>query len=307
MCKIYNASPPPQGDHYHHPQPHTVRLNRSVSFDHGRSHRRAAASVAEVVDHGGHSPVSTAESSASSTDEHSSSSMSCPSSSDKACTTEEEAETKSKGGFRLFRSRSWSLRRKRNNNHQESSSKEPKRCSPGGGSTKSQDSGFSDNEVAARPKATRTTGTSMREEEDEEDPNLTQVPTALQQQQQQRLLSAQEGQRRQREWLMAQCNGSRGATPTGRSSRSATLPAHSQQPMSLDSVPRERVASSVGNIASMQEGLRLKARLCEEGDGDEAEAAEEGGRRRLSTSWNLLRVPGEQEEEDGADKARKQV
>jgi hypothetical protein len=81
-----------------------------------------------------------------------------PSGSDASSTSLSPAE--GRRSLRLFRSRSWSMRRKK---HEE-------RCSPSY-STKSHDSGFSDVAEAKRMAATANV-----DPEDNDDPNLTQLP-----------------------------------------------------------------------------------------------------------------------------------
>ncbi len=175
--------------------------------------------------------------------------------------------------------------------------------------------------VVVSSKSTRSTGTSMREEEDGEDPNLTQMPlgqktatvaTATRR----KLVSrhvAHENQLRQHQWLHHQgqhlgqpflslgfsSSSSQQEFRGGGGSRSLTLPANLE--LREDAVASERVASSLGNIASMQEGLRMKARLCEEEENGEGE---EGARRRSGSlsSSNLLKAAVEEEEEDKASK-----
>ncbi len=284
MCRFYNSQSVEQVN---------VRpgLNRSSSFSGGPQSLNVV-----VVDHGHHSPSSSASS-----DE-----ASCPSSSEKASSVSPGSETEGGGKrFGLFRSRSWSLRRKRG--------QQPKRCSPSY-STKSQDSGFSDTEskggaaktaVLMSSKSTRSTGTSMREEdEDEEDPNLTQMPSSGAQRKV-NPRAAHENQLRQRQWLHQQQGPTQPGALDVAGSRSLTLPTgYGGAAKENDEAASDRVASSLGNIASMQEGLKLKARLCEE----EEEASEEGAERRrkrpssLSAS-NLLKAACEDDE----DKASKQV
>ena len=135
------------------------------------------------------------------------------------------------GSFRLFRSRSWSLRRKKS---LETSPPQMTglehtgpRLSPSY-SVKSQDSGFSDSgEGGAQNKVTaaslqRTQFFSGTEFEDESDPNLTQVPDFCV------------------------------PNPVSSSKAISTLTA------------KQQVAESLGNIASVNEGLRIKRSFLDE-------------------------------------------
>ncbi len=163
--------------------------------------------------------------------------------------------------------------------------------------------------VVISSKSTRSTSTSMREEEEDgEDPNLTQMPsgqktatatattvavTSVEMATRQKLVShhvAHKNQLRQHQWLHHQsqhfCHSFPSAGFSSSSSqqefrgegesRSLTLLANLERE---DAAASERVASSLGNIASMQEGLKMKARLCEEEVEVKGEG-EEGTRRR---------------------------
>ncbi len=284
-------------------------IRRSSSFD-GRNNK---ATLAVVVDHGQHSPA-TSETSDASMSYGKASSVSPGS---EASTSEVHER---KGSFRLFRSRSWSLRRKRGEQQ-----KQPKRCSPSCSSTKSQDSGFSDNEnknvrPSSTPPTSRSMGTSTRDEEDEEDPNLTQVPSGqkVSSYAERKIyqyspppppssssaITAQDNQRRQREWLLRQERGEGERGVNDNVDKSRTLPAVSPTSPSTTnntSSPRRAVASSLGNIASLQEGLRIKARLCEEEERESRNSSGQNSRQSLSAT-NLLKAACEEEE----NKASKQ-
>ena len=134
------------------------------------------------------------------------------------------------GSFRLFRSRSWSLRRKKSLETSPTSSSEMEnngpRLSPSY-SVKSQDSGFSDlgegqTKVGAPQSLQRTQFFSATEFEDDSDPNLTQVPDFC-----------------------------------------VPNPVPNLNPISILNA-KQRVEQSLGNIASVNEGLRLKRSFLDE-------------------------------------------
>ena len=134
------------------------------------------------------------------------------------------------GSFRLFRSRSWSLRRKKSLENSPVEATEP-RLSPSY-SVKSQDSGFSDSgENGASGQAKVSTAALQRahffsgtEYEDESDPNLTQVPDLC---------------------------------------VSNLVSNTSSDPVSALNA-KEQIQQSLGNIASVNEGLRLKRAFLDE-------------------------------------------
>ena len=138
------------------------------------------------------------------------------------------------GSFRLFRSRSWSLRRKKSLDGSPIETTEP-RLSPSY-SVKSQDSGFSDsgeNGTSGHLKNStsalqRTQFFSTNEYEDESDPNLTQVPDF--------------------------------AIPNP---VSMTGLASNPNPLSTLTA-KQKLEQSLGNIASVNEGLRLKRAFLDE-------------------------------------------
>ena len=173
--------------------------------------------------------------------------------------TEEAKHSSFKG---LFRSRSWSLRRRKakidadthekrldnqSSSHPNAKTETPKRCSPSY-SVKSQDSGFSDsgesnhgatskhnsNEKYDRDKERRQKISLAQQkrlefltstnDEDGDDPNLTQLPTHV----------------------------------------DNPIYSYILGPNDTTKDAKDKVASSVGNIASMAEGLRIKRSLMEE-------------------------------------------
>jgi hypothetical protein len=162
-----------------------------------------------------------------------------------------------RGSFRLFRSNSWSTRRKKSSETSNSSSPgsdqvpPAQRCSPSY-STKSQDSGFSEQNAEQQQQQQHSqqlraiTSTSqliqnqrlqflrsnMESREDEEDPNLTQIPPAA----------------------------SAGPTTSGKPVNHQLA---SQQPVHQGKAS-QRVSEALGNIASLQTGLRLKRSMAEE-------------------------------------------
>ncbi len=134
------------------------------------------------------------------------------------------------GSFRLFRSRSWSLRRKKSLETSPTTGADNNtgpRLSPSY-SVKSQDSGFSDSGEGQAMKNTaaalqRTQFFSATEFEDESDPNLTQVPDFCV------------------------------PNPVVSSSNQISI-----------LTAKQKIEQSLGNIASVNEGLRLKRSFLDE-------------------------------------------
>ena len=177
------------------------------------------------------------------------------------------SDSKKPGAFRLFRSRSWSLRRKTNKDVGPIVVGPIKRCSPSY-STKSADSGFSD----SQPRSS----VSSQETQEEELASLAGSPT----------------------------NSVGPSEPVDHSARNNFL---SKKPASVSAdagLPRKmsdietdtptaksKVSNTLGNIASMQEGLRIKRQQLEEsGHG----APLLGGSRQSSTNI-LIRAQDEDE------------
>ena len=181
----------------------------------------------------------------------------------------ESGQVPRKGSLRLFRSRSWSLQKKKDGDSKEGNvndPKEEKRSSPSCSSTKSQDSGFSDSGESnngngnSSPKVAAAVIGSSGENSPKTTSSQEPSPT---------------------------CLGTK---------KKSNSPHHtSTNGDAVPDKPLEKVENAISNIASMQEGLRLKRQQCEEGDVETAQ-------NHLRSS-NLLIRPTDFEEED---KARKQ-
>ncbi len=288
-------------------------LKRSNSFN---------AAVAVIIDHADHEPDSSASSSPMSL----ASSASPDNSLEKklgSSTLEGEDEDRSSkrknGSFRLFRSRSWSLKsRRRSKDLQDADTRvPPPESSSPSYSTRSQDSGFSDsaesNNGCKQPKIVLSSRDGHREqqdnaknrlkeeEEEEEDPDLTQLPTGAAEEEQQLIYRYENvGQDRRRE-----------TTQQGLliEKKSFSMAGRAQKQDVHDSKSaKSKVNESLGNIASMQEGLRLKRQFSEECTDiyDVGRCCD--GSHNKSTP-NLLKVGHDDDfgaSEEGLDKATKQ-
>ena len=200
--------------------------------------------------------------------------------------------------LRLFRSRSWSMRRNKSNKDDQLNSRGPmvgpiKRCSPSY-STKSADSGFSDSGESGKTAATsggaglpQRSSVSSQETQEEDLASLEsptsptnssrhlESPKIVQQQECSAKNSFMSTKSKKPPMVFE------GAAAAGADNREA------------DTTPtaRSKVSNTLGNIASMQEGLRLKRQQLEEGD----KRSLAGAMGRQSSTNLLIRAQDEDE------------